>query len=277
MSLIERAFEAANQGNDQLLAQLLDGGLAPDTVDADGDSLLDEAAHRRHLNCVRLLLERGAKPNGLRNDGAPLWTACYRLNNAECIREIIEHGGDPNLVQDQESKQTMLMHCSASPSDKRNLAELLKHSPDLDARNDEDESPLSYACAWGNLRAVKMLLDAGLDPNRRVCKGSTALRVALTSHNRTTNSIVHYLIDRGADVNTPDVDPLNGTPYKNLLMFAVSYRLVSPPNVALARRIASLTHDLDYKVDGATALMMAREQGYMEYVDMLRELGAADK
>jgi len=274
--LTEDSIEAARQGNDQLLAQLLDQGVSPDAVDEDGDCLLGEAAIWGQLRCVQLLLDRGAKPNGPKSDGDPLWMACYCPNNADCIRAIIERGGDPNIVQDRESLHTMLMNCAASSRQKRNLEELLKHSPNIDARNNEDESPLTYACAYGNYRAVRMLLDAGVDPNVRVCKGSTAATVALTSHNRTTNAIVSLLVDRGADVDIPDTDPRNEALYKNLLMFATSYRPPTPTNLALARKIALLTRDLNYKVDGETALSMARKQGYEKYENMLRELGAAE-
>ncbi len=216
------AFAAARVGAAYILAKLLDRGVSPESEDVDGDTLLVVAVHNRRADCARLLLSRGARANGIANDGQPLWMASYQPDNVECIRALIEHGANPNQYQDDESRQTLLMHFAGEPSHLSNMVELLKHKPILDARNNEDESPLTYAIAWGNLEGVRLLLDAGVDVNARVCKGETALIVATGAHNDTTNDIINLLLDRGADVNIGSTGEDNLVPYRIPLMTYVA-------------------------------------------------------
>ena len=146
MSLIKAAFDAAENGDSGALEKLIREGVSPDAVD-DDDSLLSVAAIRGHLDCVRLLLDRGANPNGPKNDGGPGYFASHRRSNVAVIREILTCGGRIDIRREGDCSQTILMHCAADELDTSNLIELLKHKPDLEARNDDDESALSYAAA----------------------------------------------------------------------------------------------------------------------------------
>lgn len=203
--------------------------------------------------------------------------ACYRTDNVECIKALIEHGADPGKFQAGDSRHTLLMHLAAEPPHLSNLIEVLKHNPVLDARNEEDESPLTYAIVYGNLEGVRLLLDAGVDVNARVCKGETALIVATGAHNDTTNAIINLLIDRGADVNIGCAAENTLVPDRIPLMTYLRCQGPSEENLKVLRRIATLTRDINYRTpDGQTALIMAREAGYQPYVDLLLELGAQD-
>jgi len=169
------------------------------------------------------------------------------------------------------------MHLAAETNRLSNMAELLRHAPNLDARNDEDESPLSYACAWGNFDAVKMLLDAGAPINAGVCRGETALLVATGAHNETTNAIIELLLDRGADPNIAGTAGSPLVPCLLPLMSYISFQGADAKNVPTFRRLAALTRDLNYKTpDGKTAMTFARKLGYTPFVDVLRELGASE-
>ncbi|MBI5761953.1 MAG: ankyrin repeat domain-containing protein [Planctomycetes bacterium] len=275
--LIVAAFKAAESGDREELARLLDLGVPPDSTDGEGDTLLITAVSKRQAECARLLLSRGAKPNGVLDDGEPIWMASYRSENAQCIRVLIEHGADPNKCQGDDSRHTLLMHLAVEPSDLSNLIELLKHKPNLDARNEEDESPLTYAIAYGNVKAVRLLLDSEVDINARVCKGETALIVATGAHNETTNEIINLLLDRGADANIGSTEENELVPHHLPLMTYVRCHAPSDENLVVLRRIATLTHDINYKTpEGKTALRMAREAGFQPYIDLLFEFGGKE-
>jgi len=62
-------------------------------------------------------------------------------------------------------------------------------------------TPLMFAALYGDLAAVKMLLDAGVDPNLRNEAGATAVMWALTDFDKT-----RLLVERGADVNAKSED-----------------------------------------------------------------------
>ena len=62
-------------------------------------------------------------------------------------------------------------------------------------------TPLMYAVLYGDLAAVKQLLDGGGDPNIKNDAGAAALTWAVTDLEKT-----RLLVDRGADVNTRSED-----------------------------------------------------------------------
>lgn len=272
---IDRAFAAARAGNDTMLAALLDQGVPPDSVNEDGDTLLEAAIQERHATCVNLLLMRGANPNGLSSDGEPLRVASYVPANEACIRELIAHGASIEHRQCPDDGYSIVMHSAAEPEHLSNLAEFLKHLPSADIRNKEDESLLTYAIAYGNLEGVRIILDSGVDINGRVCNGETPLIVATGSYNDTTNAIIHFLLDRGADANLPCMAENKLVPSHIPLMTYIRCHSPDEDNLIVARRIAKLTRDINYRMaDGQTALSMARDSGYQSYVELLLEVGA---
>ena len=62
-------------------------------------------------------------------------------------------------------------------------------------------TPLQYAALYGEVAAVKALLDAGADPNARNAAGATALMWAVDDEAKT-----RLLVERGADVNAKSLD-----------------------------------------------------------------------
>lgn len=274
-NLIERAFAAAREGNETMLSTLLDQGVPPDSVNEDGDTLLETAIWERHATCVKLLLMRGANPNGLSNDGEPLHVASYVSANEACIRELIANGASIEHHQSREDGYSIVMHSASEPEHLSNLAEFLKHLPSADIRNKEDESLLTYAIAYGNLEGVRIILDSGVDINGRVCNGETPLIVATGSYNVTTNAIINFLLDRGADANLASMAESKLVPSHIPLMTYIRCHSPDEDNLIVARRIAKLTRDINYRMaDGQTALSMARDSGYQQYVELLLELGA---
>ncbi len=61
-----------------------------------------------------------------------------------------------------------------------------------------NNKPLAYACAWGDLPTVRMILEAGADINGTVAWGDCPL---IKAHEMSHRDITEYLIAQGADVN----------------------------------------------------------------------------
>jgi len=61
--------------------------------------------------------------------------------------------------------------------------------------------PLAYACAYGSLDIVKLLVEAGADPNGRTAYGDTPL---IKADEHGNYDICEYLIEVGADINVPN-------------------------------------------------------------------------
>ena len=78
----------------------------------------------------------------------------------------------------------------------------LSATPAAAARQGADGiTPLQYAALYGDVTAVKALLDAGADPNAKNAAGATALMWAVDDEAKT-----RLLVERGADVNAKSLD-----------------------------------------------------------------------
>ena len=94
----EKGFFAAAQARDMLaLNAFLDGGMNPNTQDADGRTVLISAAAHGDLDVVNVLLDRGADPNVKNNQGGTplMWAAVD--GNHEAAQLLLSRGAEAAL------------------------------------------------------------------------------------------------------------------------------------------------------------------------------------
>jgi uncharacterized protein len=70
----------------------------------------------------------------------------------------------PDAGQDRTGLQTFLQHAAAE-GDVDTVTLCIKYGVNLEQRNARGETALSYACSWGHLAVVRLLVDAGVDVN----------------------------------------------------------------------------------------------------------------
>ena len=75
---------------------------------------------------------------------------------------------------------------------------MLGRGAKVDARDDHDDTALTWAAAQGHADVCRMLLDAGADPDARQYQGATALMLAA---DRGYLEVVEALVDSKADLN----------------------------------------------------------------------------
>src|ERR1017187_3771273 len=75
---------------------------------------------------------------------------------------------------------------------------LLKEGRDVNAKNQNGDTPLIVACVHSHLDVIEALLDAGADVNAKSDNGSTAL---IRASSRENPDVVEALLNKGADVN----------------------------------------------------------------------------
>jgi ankyrin repeat protein len=177
---------ARRDGNADLVRLILAKGAAPDAKDARGNTALMHAAQTGDVEMMRVLTEHGAGVNAANAQGAtPLGNAVCsnrvaavkfllaksaKANAAMVFLGVVRHGAIAfgNL--------TPLM--AAAPYGSAELiGELLRAGADVNARDFRGMTPLMLAVAseTQDSEVVKLLLDAGAEPNVKSKAGETAL------------------------------------------------------------------------------------------------------
>ena len=131
----------------------------------DGHTPLHLAAAHSHASVVDVLCKTFASTINLKDNGglAPLHLASR---------------GQP--VSSSPPTSSSMRSPSKSSEDTSTIENLLEHGANVDAEDASGNTALHYASAWGNLKAVRVLIQAGIDPMCRNHEGWLAEHYSLT-------------------------------------------------------------------------------------------------
>ncbi|XP_051282835.1 ankyrin repeat and SAM domain-containing protein 1A isoform X7 [Dicentrarchus labrax] len=188
-------------------------------VDSTGYSPLHHAALNGHSEVVEALLRNEALTNIADNKGCyPLHLAAWKGD--EHIVKLLIHQGpshprlneqssvdhkefkrcgpfDPYINAKNNDNETPL-HCAAQYGHSGVVRLLLEELTDPTMRNNKFETPLDLAALYGRLEVVKLLLSA--HPNLLSCNTKKHTPLHLASRNGHL-SVVEVLLDAGMDIN----------------------------------------------------------------------------
>ncbi len=135
-------FNAAREGQEDLLVQFLDAGADPNHVDERGYTPLILASYNGHLPATALLLARGASANQPDGKGSTALSGVAFKGEIEIARLLIEAGAA------------------------------------VDQPNNVGRTPLMFAVMFGRDAMANFLLDHGADPFVRDGEGNSARSLA---------------------------------------------------------------------------------------------------
>jgi len=177
---------AATAGSAPLVKFIL--GIEGVNVNAKGKkgmTPLTCAIDNGHKDCAKLLMEEGhADINGGESEGSwnPMLSAAYK-GDVESLKLLIESSNgklDVEMVN-KEQKGYHAIHFAAAS--KNNAVELLTTlldaGADINALNDNGQTPLHIAVFWNNVDAVKLLVDRGADKTIKNKSGRTPEELAI--------------------------------------------------------------------------------------------------
>ncbi|MDH5761613.1 MAG: ankyrin repeat domain-containing protein [Nitrospinota bacterium] len=238
-SVNESLFEAVKNKDEKALRDLLVGGVDPNSIFMNGESLLHRAANKYAgimgllldqgvnpniknewgetplhevskiselsnqgdpIPKMMLLLDRGADPNARKKNGqTPLFDAVTGKDK-DAIRMLLKRGADPN-IQDRLGETPL--HYAARESYVENFRILLDHGADLNIKNRDGDTPLLLAAVRGNPDMVKLLLSWDTDSKfRKLNSGIDLLHeVRYGKVER-----IHQLLAQGVNPNSKDLD-----------------------------------------------------------------------
>ena len=161
-------YAAARAGRVDRALELLelgaDPGAAPPAGERDQRALVVLAAVLPDLRLLRALIARGVDLNDVGSGMTPLLAATRDSwhGRPEAVMTLLANGADPR-ARDHEGNTPL--HHAARSTDPGVAALLRDAAAELDARNDEGLTPLGIACAAGNWRLAKFLLERGAAPH----------------------------------------------------------------------------------------------------------------
>jgi ankyrin repeat protein len=192
-----------NESSDVIKA-LLDAGANVNRRDRAGATPLIVAAENGNIETVRLLVDRGANVNARDGIMGTALVAALAVDSwedqppiakqrrHEIFRFLLAHGADPNIAGPH---LPSALSYAFTNNDNEIIEILLRSKAKLDFGNSYS-SPLMSASYDGNLRFVRLMLDAGADVNEVGRWGTTALSSAAAAGHV---EVVKLLLAHGAD------------------------------------------------------------------------------
>ncbi|KAL8870000.1 MAG: hypothetical protein Q9174_003850 [Haloplaca sp. 1 TL-2023] len=276
---------AAKNGHAKVLKMLLDADASTECSPSASEPVtpstypkeyaLNRAAAKGHADVVSILLDYGAAPNQKSKRWAryryPLIKACIH-GHIPVARVLLSKGASVNAGADENINTALHAACCATAKMSSDVAEallelLLSHGADLEAGKNGHGTPLATASYWGNLTAMKSLIDAGADIDAQDEGFGSVLHAACQSI--AGDAAASLLLDVGADAK---VHATTGT---TLQAACNSQRMSGLLSSSLIKRLVD--GGVDVNGSGSrwcSALQGAASQGCLSSVRLLLEKGA---
>jgi len=155
------------------------------------ENLLFRASSKGDVDEVKRLLDRGTNVDAREENGeTPLMYAAVE-DRTEIVEILLDRGSDINAASlNGETALTKAVIVSRYNA----VSRLLTRGADI-----EKDNPLMYAAGGGDVKMIKLLLEAGANINAQNREGDTALTAAVSR--RASPETVQILLSAGADVN----------------------------------------------------------------------------
>lgn len=171
-------LEAAKYGHESTLRLLLNMGADVDTASVqDGFTALHVALMDRRIGAIRILLSAGAKLEATDHKGrTPLhWGPfAYRMLEKHIYQKL------------QQPHDTV----PVDPGEAVGITLLLDAGANMEARDEEGNTPLHHAAMIGSFRAAEVLMARGANPNAKNRAGQTPKAIAKAKGNKALIEIV---------------------------------------------------------------------------------------
>ncbi len=178
---------AAERGNVELAAVLLEYGADMRPRDEEGCNALMLAAWNEKSEMARLLLDAGADV-GL--------VEAALLNDHAQAQILLAAGADLNLPE-----MANALRWAAVGGHANVVMLLLENGAPMDAPDAHGKTALMQAALYGRIAVMRLLLEHGAAPNAAGHNGATALIASLHSSTRRNREAVELLLAYGAQAN----------------------------------------------------------------------------
>ncbi|MBX3698495.1 MAG: ankyrin repeat domain-containing protein [Geminicoccaceae bacterium] len=190
-------LQAAHQGSDGCVRQLLDAGADANSSLPDGSTALLLAARQGNVDVVDHLLSAGAEVNRANRAGVAPLAGAAGAGQSAALARLIESGADLNQMS---IRGWSALHNAIGGCHVQSAKQLLEAGANADVQLDHGATPLILSAAVCE-PTVALLLDSGAMIDRSEAQGMTPLMVAAQNGKSKT---VAQLLARGANAGLRD-------------------------------------------------------------------------
>ncbi|KAL6713766.1 hypothetical protein ACLMJK_008258 [Lecanora helva] len=191
---------AISLGRLEICKILLDRGADVDRRGREGDSMLELAVGNEHPAIVELLLDHGLDANSRDKWGGPMIISAVMIDyqgTREAAGMTLVEGAEVDM---RHINGATAMHMAAEIGDIKTVKILLDAGADANALDDSYRQPLWFAARDNRVEIVKLLLETTEDIDNQDCNGHTSLSCAARrghSDCRYGQDALTWALDRG--------------------------------------------------------------------------------
>ncbi|GIY84975.1 ankyrin-1 [Caerostris darwini] len=198
---------ASESGHQETALVFLKKGVPLHMSNKTGTKAIHTAAAHGFVEVIRNLLERGENVDATTPENFTALHLAVQANQPEVVEILLGHGANVQLKAGKNGETAL--HMAAGVIDGHKCAELIiKSGADVNARNEDGETPLHNAARQGQLKTVTQLLEdgAGLDSLSKI--GETATHYASSIHKEQIHyptedkDLIALMLQNGGSVTT---------------------------------------------------------------------------
>jgi ankyrin repeat protein len=252
-------YAAVRRQHKACIELLLGSGANPNARPVGQESMLNLAVSNDYKSTTKLLLERGVNLEERNKNGeTPLFRAVSR-GNTSIVKLLLDHGAS---AASRTAKGEAPISLAVTRGDNSTVLLLLAQKDvDVDAENENGQTPLYNAISRGDTSIAEQLLRKGANPSFHPPNEETALNLAMA---RCKASLIHLLLERGADFEEKNRSG------ESPVFQAVSRSDTSILSILLVKGASANTNNLS----GETALYRAVYREETSLVSLLLTYGA---
>ncbi|CAI5454781.1 unnamed protein product [Caenorhabditis angaria] len=199
---------AIKNGHYDCARLLLMNGANPNALYFDGPEITQISP--LDTNFLELLLEFGADPNVFDRKGlTPIMKACRMKDKGiEAIRILLKYGADINKLAPERQDHRSALHFALLSGNHDLVKFLIENGCKVNMdKIYEKSSPIDIAVLKDDPELLRIVLDAGANPNAVHTYIGSCLHLASCSTLLNQLNIIELLLQRGADMNLQHIFP----------------------------------------------------------------------